>query len=225
MAHPTLLLPAMPGPCPLVAPYTGCLTIPVPARPARPPSPAMCVCVQCAVPVASASIGSAVGCWSVAFAFGRFCFRSWHSDAPTTPLLILHIARTSRKSHAPFAPPCHSYYTLDSSHTPHLPHTTPDITPPTPRTLHTHHIHTTLHLLTTHNHPHHPHHHRLVLAHASLRWHTIYSVPRMHFVLDQVQTMYPKLEHSSQVELSYTKSYPHKYTYKYKHKDAHKYAA
>ena len=44
-------------------------------------------------------------------------------------------------------------------------------------------------------------------------------------VLYQVQYMFPKLLHLSQVKLSYTKSYPHKYTHKYTHKDAHKYEA
>ena len=44
-------------------------------------------------------------------------------------------------------------------------------------------------------------------------------------MLDQVQHMFPKLLHLSQVKLSYTKSYPHKYTHTYTHKDAHKYEA
>ena len=49
MPHPILLRPALPGLCPLDAPCTGRPTIPTPARPAWPPSPAfcMCVCVGC----------------------------------------------------------------------------------------------------------------------------------------------------------------------------------
>jgi hypothetical protein len=84
------------------------------------------------------------------------CF-PWHSGAPTTPLHIPHTALTSRKPHAPLAPPRHSQLTRRAPHThstsPHTYHKC--ITPPTPHTLHTHHIHTTPHLLTTHDHPHH----------------------------------------------------------------------
>ena len=43
MSHSILLRPAVPGPRPLEAPCTGRSTIPTPARPARPPSPAVWV--------------------------------------------------------------------------------------------------------------------------------------------------------------------------------------
>jgi hypothetical protein len=53
--------------------------------------------------------------------------------------------------------------------------------------------HTTPHPLITHNHLHPSHYHRLALAHASLRWHTVILCPWMHFVLDQVYPIYAKL--------------------------------
>ena len=60
------------------------------------------------------------------------------------------------------------------------------------------------------------HYHRLVLAHASLRWHTVlYSVP--------VDARCALIK-STQIKPSYIKPYPHKYNYKDTHKDAHKYA-
>ena len=65
------------------------------------------------------------------------------------------------------------------------------------------------------------HYHRLVLAHASLRWHTVlYSVP--------VDARCALIK-STQIKPSYNKPYPHKYNYKDTrkdaHKDAHKYVA
>ena len=184
MPHPTSLLPAMPGPCPLVAPCTGCLAISVPARPAR-PLRLRYVCVQCAAPVLVVCrlgfdrVGSRllVGC---------FCFRSRLLCSP--PIPSHHI--TSCKQHTPHASHTHHSHlhatrTLHAVHLTHTARTThlSDITPPTPRTSHTHHIHTTPHPLITHSHPHQSLYHRLVLAPASLRWHTVYSVPWMHVVL------------------------------------------
>jgi hypothetical protein len=74
MPHPTTLFPAVPAARPPFAPGTGRLASPVPARPARPPSPAM-VCVQCGVfgwCVAAASIGPQL------VDSRLLCFRSWH---------------------------------------------------------------------------------------------------------------------------------------------------
>ena len=81
---PASLLPPMPGPRPSAALCTGCSEIPVLARPARPPSPALYVCVcdgRCDVPVpvdVSLAFVLAVVCYAVAPALFRplFCLRS-----------------------------------------------------------------------------------------------------------------------------------------------------
>ena len=149
--------------------------IPVLAWPARPPSPALymcgCVCVGCCnvpVPVdVFLTFGSAAACCSVASAFVWFgrCVRCrfrllvWFAAHP--PPLATHTPCTPHTPHSP-----HSHHTQHN--------------PPTPRTLHTHHIHTTPHPLITHNHLHPSHYHRLALAHASLRWHTVILCLWMH---------------------------------------------
>ena len=76
MPHFTLLLPAMPGPCPSAALYTGRREIPRLARPAWPLSPALCVCVcwVCDAPVpvdAPLAFGLDVACYAVASALFR----------------------------------------------------------------------------------------------------------------------------------------------------------
>jgi hypothetical protein len=128
------------------------------------------VCMVCGRNLA---LGSAIVCYSVASALGCFGRCSYRPTLP--PTHSTHLTQTIRTTctSTPLAPyaPCTSH----TLHSPHTYHTC--ITPPTPHTLHTHLIHTTPHLLTTHNHPHHSHHHRLVLAHASQRWHTVFTVP------------------------------------------------
>ena len=128
------------------------------------------VCMVCGRNLA---LGSAIVCYSVASALGCFGRCSYRPALP--PTHSTHLTQTIHTTctSTPLAPyaPCTSH----TLHSPHTYHTC--ITPPTPHTLHTHLIHTTPHLLTTHNHPHHSHHHRLVLAHASQRWHTVFTVP------------------------------------------------
>ena len=78
MSHFTSLLPAMPGPRPSAALYSGPRESPMLARPTWPPSPGHCVCVcvgcvLCAVPVDMfLAFGSAVVRYSVASAFCCF---------------------------------------------------------------------------------------------------------------------------------------------------------
>lgn len=172
---PASLFPAVPGLRPSDALCAGRRDIPVLAWPARPPSPALymcgCVCVGCCnvpVPVdVFLTFGSAAACCSVASAFVWFgrCVRCrfrllvWFAAHP--PPLATHTPCTPHTPHSP-----HSHHTQHN--------------PPTPRTLHTHHIHTTPHPLITHNHLHPSHYHRLALAHASLRWHTVILCLWMH---------------------------------------------
>jgi hypothetical protein len=72
----------------------------------------------------------------------------------------------------------------------------PDTIPPTPRTSHTHHIHTTPHLLTTHNHPtipNHSHHHTRSCSRKFEMASSLVCASWMHYVLDQVYPIHPKL--------------------------------
>jgi hypothetical protein len=186
MPHFTLLLPAMPGPRPSAALYTGRREIPRLARPAWPLSPALCVCVcvgcvMLDVPVdVPLAFGSAVVCYAIASAFCCFghCFALalGFGFGCSCGLLLAQPPLYAVRYAVPVPPPTNAPQTHCTYHTP----TMPDITPPTPRFTLTPHPH---HTTSTHTHTvistNLSTNHRLVLAPASLRWHTVYSVPCM----------------------------------------------
>ena len=175
MSIPTSLLPAVPGLHPSAALFTGRREIPALARPARPPSPALyvCVCVgRCDVPVpvnVFRALGLAVVCYAVASAL--YCYGRCFACVPgfgfgcSCGLLL-----AQPPSYALCCVLPRSLYSLHTRHT-HTSHTTQ--TTHSPRTLHTPYIHHT---------PHPPHQHlsphsTQSCAYASLRWHTTRCMP------------------------------------------------
>jgi hypothetical protein len=125
------------------------------AHPARAAIPLLVCLWYCmgAACVVSGTIGSAVGCCPVAFAFGCFGRCSLQSHRITS--CTQHTPHANHTHHLHL----HATRTLHAVHLTHTALTThlPDITPPTPRTSHTHHIHTTPHPFTTHHIHHAPH--------------------------------------------------------------------
>jgi hypothetical protein len=193
MLHSTSLHPDLPGPRPSAALCTKRREIPMPARPARPPPPALCVRERerwCDVPVpvdVLLAFGSAVVWYSIASAFRCFvrgctsvlgfgfgCSCSSLLAQPHSSTLCSLLCVVPVPLHAPRAAHTHLTHRTRRSLTTQYPHTS----------YTTHHAYHT-------NTSHHP---SLTLAQTQV-WDGILFVVYLGCtpVLDQVQQIYPEL--------------------------------
>jgi hypothetical protein len=174
--HTIMLRPALPGPCPSrCAVYKAPLS-PMLARPARPVSPAKCV--LCSV-LSLRWLVCSFGYDQVSSQLPVGCFQLLLSSVARRLLPCVTTRRPAVNAHSPgcrvvalvvccaMRSVCEGRLAgsrlqlLCCGRSFRV------------RTLHTHHIHTTPQPLITHNHLHPSHYHRLALAHASLRWHSV----------------------------------------------------